>query len=115
MDGWRRRRVIDCANRGYFRFIYNHSRDHTRKKLSECFEGQSKNVVWLAVAVRHSFAHGELTPHADGVLPEDVVNDCDRLSDFLLRLMDCDFAARVDEFIDFLEETAISANYGPPD
>jgi hypothetical protein len=108
------REIIDSASRGYFRFIYHHSRPFIKEKLEKCFQNDSDNVVWLAVAVRHRFAHGDLTPNADGVSPENVVADCDRLSDLLLRVMDRDFTSHVNEFFETLGSAYDSDRYGPP-
>ena len=92
------RRIIEVANRDYFRFIHSQVSFRHKKALTDCFSGRSDNLSFLASSIRHIFAHGVLTPNARGVEPSEVIRVCDAISDFLLRLVDADFERRVSEF-----------------
>jgi hypothetical protein len=51
----------------------------------------------LASAIRHIFAHGWLSPNANQVNPNTVVEICDLLHQFLLSFMDIEFSNRLDK------------------
>ncbi|MDP9474605.1 MAG: hypothetical protein M3R38_02720 [Actinomycetota bacterium] len=64
--------------------------------LTECKLDKSANVAYISAAVRHIFAHGHLTAHANGINPKNVNKACMLVSDFLLRFMDAEFTHKID-------------------
>jgi hypothetical protein len=69
-----------------------------REIVSACQRGESTNVVGLSAAIRHIFAHGELTAHANRINPQRVHGICMTISDFLLDFMDREFTRQIDAY-----------------
>lgn len=71
-----------------------------RRKLEDgfvkCKNGESGNVARISAAIRHIFAHGHLSAHANGASPRDVHASCMSISDFLLSFMDAEFTKKID-------------------
>lgn len=80
---------------GFYRFLKKHVDKPHSRELDKFINNGETNVSYLASSVRHIFAHGILTPHADGGNPSNAVDICDILCSFLLRVMDEDFTKRV--------------------
>lgn len=78
------------------------TRKLTARTLKEivyaCQRGESTNVAGLSAAIRHIFAHGELTAHANRVKPRQVHVICVAISDFLLDFMDREFTRQIDRY-----------------
>lgn len=53
----------------------------------------------LAKAVRHIFFHGTLTPNAQGSEASEIAVACNALASGVVRVMDAEFAAGVDDLI----------------
>jgi hypothetical protein len=66
-----------------------------KAQIEKHFKGEDLNSSYLASAIRHIFAHGKLTPHANTSKPRNVVKICNAISDFLLLLMDTEFSNKV--------------------
>lgn len=90
----KRIRSLDTNNR-FYKFIYNRVNQSHKKELDNYFNEDPCNVAYLASAIRHIFAHGELSPSAGGSESSEAVKICESVSDFLLRFMDKDFACRI--------------------
>jgi len=87
-------RASDKGN-AFYQFIQERVNAAHRTELQNYFNQDPCNVAYLASAIRHIFAHGSLTPNANQVEPATVVIVCNKLSDFLLRVMDREFGGRV--------------------
>ena len=98
-------RAIDKENR-FYKFIYDKldSSQHKRE-LDNYFNQDSCNLLYLASAIRHIFAHGWLSPHANQADPKAVNQICHILSQFLLDFMDREFSYRVDRFFEWFHNS----------
>jgi hypothetical protein len=67
-------------------------------KLAKCREGGSKNVYCLSAALRHGFAHGELTPNAYGIKPRAMAEAVDEVSTYVLGFINWDFSSRLIDY-----------------
>jgi hypothetical protein len=72
----------------------------TKDGLTDCRDGNCTNVAYISAAIRHIFAHGQLTASAEGVSPQNVNKACLLVSDFLLRFMDAEFTKTIDTCYD---------------
>jgi hypothetical protein len=66
-----------------------------REGLLALVEGRSDNVLFLAASMRHIFAHGAMTAHADGTAPGHLRKLADATSGHVVRIVDEEFSARV--------------------
>jgi hypothetical protein len=66
-----------------------------KQELEDAYHGKRENITILASSVRHVFAHGPLTPNANGTSPRAVIQICNTLSSFLIKIMDSEIKARV--------------------
>lgn len=94
-------RAADTGD-AFYRFIHERVNAAHRTELENYFRQDPCNVAYLASAIRHIFAHGSLTPNANQVEPSTVVAVCDKLSEFLVGVMDQEFGRRVAEGLDDL-------------
>lgn len=88
-------RADDSANK-FFQFIRQHTKRKAKTMLAKHLAGESICPTYLAAGIRHVFAHGILTPNANGADPAAVARICDRLAAALLAAMDGNFTSRVD-------------------
>jgi len=80
-------------------FIVSKLNAKTLKEIVRaCQCGESTNVAGLSAAIRHIFAHGELTAHANRVNPRRAHGICLAISDFLLDFMDREFTRQIDTY-----------------
>lgn len=93
-------RAIDTENR-FYKFIYDRVNNKHKSELDNYFNEDPCNIAYLASAIRHIFAHGWLSPHANQANPEAVTQICNILSQFLLDFMDKEFSKRVEQFFDW--------------
>jgi hypothetical protein len=91
-------RAID-VNDLLFKFIYGRVKKQHKDELDNYFKDDPCNVAYLASAIRHVFAHGDLTPNSGGAEPEVVAEICRLISSSLMKMMNDEFAARVDAFM----------------
>lgn len=94
-------RAIDTENR-FYKFIYDRVNNKHKSELDNYFNEDPCNIAYLASAIRHIFAHGWLSPHANQANPKAVTQICNILSEFLLDFMDREFSKRVDQFFYWL-------------
>ena len=83
------------AEHKLYDFLHGQSLEHNLHYLERYREGDRRGVIFYAAAIRHIYAHGHLTAHPNGCNPDDVLTICDALADFLLELMQKDFARRL--------------------
>jgi hypothetical protein len=89
-------RIAQSDNRkSFYSFIRDHTRTAVQAEIDQFLSGNVVDSVYLAAAIRHVFAHGKLSPHANRTIPRKVVRICDDIADFLLRAMDEEFSRRV--------------------
>lgn len=74
--------------------FYDFIAKNCNKTLKKILSKNDNPIVFLE-SIRHIFAHGKLTPTANGALPNDVVKICNILSDFFLEIIEEDFEKRV--------------------
>jgi hypothetical protein len=68
-----------------------------RDRLGKFLRGEPRSVLAVPRAIRHIFAHGDLTPHAGGGPPEICSAICDSSSELVKRLMDEIVIARISD------------------
>ena len=93
-------RAIDKNNK-FYKFIYERVNSTHQKELKNYFNQDSCNIIYLASAIRHIFAHGWLSAHSNQTDPKAVNQICHILSQFLIDFMDREFSYRVDRFFDW--------------
>ena len=59
---------------------------------------ESNNLLVVAAAVRHTFAHGKLAANTNDVDPIKVAAICNLLSDFMFEMMDVEFEKKIMAF-----------------
>ncbi len=82
-------------NNCLFHLVLNKTRRDVEANVAAYVKRQPYGLTYLAAAVRHVFAHGILTPHANKASPIDVANLTNYLATLLLDAMALDFEARV--------------------
>lgn len=82
-------------NNTFYSFILSQVNPTHKAQIEKHFKGEEINSSYLASAVRHIFAHGKLTPHANKSHPRNVIKICDAISVFLLEIVDAEFTKRV--------------------
>ncbi|MEF9957234.1 MAG: hypothetical protein RSA22_10350 [Acinetobacter sp.] len=96
-------RRID-VNDKFYKFIYDRVNKRHKKELDSYFNSDPCNPQYLASSIRHIFAHGPLTPNANEVEPESVVNICKILSQFLLNLIDAEFTIVIEKELEAMRD-----------
>lgn len=82
----------------FFKFIHKRVNLRHKQELENYFNDDPCNFTYLASAIRHAFAHGSLTPNAEQVPPETVVEICDYLCTGLVKVMDDEFSRLLEPF-----------------
>jgi hypothetical protein len=82
-------------DKAFYLFLSSQVNNSHKSEIEKLFGGKKLNASYLASAIRHIFAHGKLTPHANKSYPKRVVDMCDLISEFLLNLVDSEFSKRV--------------------
>ena len=92
----RRFREQDRGDR-LFTFLCRHNRGQSlNADLVACKAGRSHNVVAVSAAIRHVFAHGVLTAHANGMSPRTTDEIGTAVAGFVFTLIDHEFTRRVE-------------------
>lgn len=81
----------------------NTTRSTLKTKLTAVIRGESHNILAIAAAVRHIFAHGKLSAHANRCSPGKVDQICGDLTDNLFLFMDNEFKRKVGDIIKVCE------------
>lgn len=79
----------------FFRFIISHVDARHKRHIGEYLVGKPFNYIYLISAVRHTFAHGILTPGAGGCAPGQAAAVCTILTRSLMTVMDAEFSNRM--------------------
>jgi hypothetical protein len=88
-------RRMDVGNR-FYGFIYERVNAAHQRELESYFNADAVNVTYMASSIRHIFAHGSLSPNAAQVDPNVAIDMCNLISNFLMSIMDDEFANRID-------------------
>jgi hypothetical protein len=83
-------RSLDDGDK-FYRFIYDRVNNRHQTELDNYFNSDPCNPLYLASAIRHIFAHGPLTPHANEVNPMVVASICEALHEFILNIANHEF------------------------
>ncbi len=87
------------SNRQFYNFIYTHlDRPNAKTGLSDAYKGTSTNITFIASGIRHIFAHGHLSAHANECKPETIKKICDIIFEFHERVMEQEFAKLVQSY-----------------
>lgn len=91
----------------FYSFILSKVDKYHKSEIEKLFANQPLNSSYLASGIRHIFAHGYLSPHANGSQPKNVVKICNLISDFLLNIIDLEFSKQISIYaVKSLNETA---------
>ncbi|MCY7363309.1 MAG: hypothetical protein LH629_14770 [Ignavibacteria bacterium] len=78
-------------NNTLYLFIISQVNNSHKVEIEKHFAGREINSSYLASAIRHIFVHGQLTPHTNNTNPKSLVKICDKMSYFLLQVMNSEF------------------------
>ncbi len=98
--------------KAFYSFILSRLNNTHKAEIEKFFGDQELNSSYLASAVRHIFAHGKLSPHANHSQPKNTSKICDAISEFLLNIVDLEFAKRINQIDAELTSPSISAAVG---
>ena len=87
-------RAIDKGGK-FYHFLAGEVNVRHQQELLKYFQGKPFNITYLASAVRHIFAHGSLTAHANKTNPGTIKQIANVLRDFLLLVLDSEFTKHV--------------------
>jgi len=90
--------VASDKNKRLYEFLYDRVNPGLKTELQMVYDRTSSNVACLSGAIRHIFAHGHLTAHANRIRPLKVNAECLKLSKFLVDFMDAEFTKIVDTY-----------------
>jgi len=80
------------SNRQFYDFIYQRlDKQNAKNGLSDAYNGTSTNITYIASGIRHIFAHGHLSAHANECKPETVKEICDTVFEFHALVMEKEF------------------------
>jgi Na+-transporting methylmalonyl-CoA/oxaloacetate decarboxylase gamma subunit len=97
--------LLASLGEGFFVvFVYERLDNKSLKEqFQRIYNGDEENIAYLSASIRHIFAHGHLTAHANGINPRKVYNSCASLSNFIVDFMGAEFTKKVKEYQLFLE------------
>lgn len=75
-------------------------------RLKQFQDEEIMNPIVLATSIRHTFAHGKLTPNTKKVKPKVVAEICELLSDLMIEIMDTEFERKIDSIYDEIKSKA---------
>lgn len=78
-----------------FKLVVSKVQNDVKVHVDAYLNKTSYGFTYLPAALRHLFAHGILTPHANNASPEDVKELCNLMAETLLGGLGADFKARV--------------------
>jgi hypothetical protein len=92
--------VRQDKGRLFYSFVHHHVTSAAlRMHLTNVYNGNSNNITYLASAVRHIFAYGHLSAHANKCEPIAVKQICDTIFDFHMTVMDNEFSSVVNTYM----------------
>ena len=92
---WIRELRASDAEDSLFRFVMIHVDAKHKHHIGEYLAGRPFNYTYLVSAVRHTFAHGILTPSAGGCVAGQAAAVCAVLTKSLMAVMDAEFSERM--------------------
>lgn len=85
--------VTKDKGRNFYAFLHKHlDRPNAKRNLSAVYSGNSHNITYIASSIRHIFAHGHLSAHANKCAPATVSDICDIIFTFHMKVMDDEFS-----------------------
>ncbi len=91
--------VTKDKGRHFYSFLHKHlDRPNAKKQLSNVYNGNSQNITYIASSIRHIFAHGHLSAHANKCQPVTVNEICDITFRFHMKVMDDEFSRIVSAY-----------------
>lgn len=87
------------AHDGFLKFIRNRVNTKHQPQFDALLAGAPCNLTYVASGVRHIFAHGTLSAHAGSLTAEPATTISTILCEFLFRVMDSEFKARINNFL----------------
>ena len=107
-DGWfkvhlpadidTRMRIFDPDNR-LFKLVVSKVQNDVKTHVDAYLQRSPYGFTYLPAALRHLFAHGILTPHANNASPGNVQSLCNLMADTLLEGLGADFKTRVQSVV----------------
>ncbi len=77
----------------FYTFVHHYLDNPNHKKnLKDVYDGNSQNITYIASSIRHIFAHGHLSAHANNCNPLTVKEVCNNVFDFHMKVMDDEFS-----------------------
>lgn len=87
------------TGRKFYAFVHKHLDKQTHKQnLDDVYNKRHQNITYIASSIRHIFAHGHLSAHANGCNPQSVKDICDEVFDFHMNVMDTEFSKVVSAY-----------------
>jgi len=80
-----------------FSFIVNHVNTAHKTEIGKYFKSEKFNYTYLPSSIRHTFAHGILTPNAGGCDPSQINEVSNIICDSLFEIMDREFEERMNQ------------------
>jgi hypothetical protein len=87
------------TNASFCAWLHSHTRSRTRAELELHLNGGTGNPLEIAAAIRHTFAHGVLTPSPKEVPNESITKVSKYMTAVLFKVMDREIESRVKDFI----------------
>jgi hypothetical protein len=81
----------------FFIFVMGFVNASHKHHIGEYIKGNDFNFTYLPSGVRHTFAHGILTPNAGKCPVNQTIEICEKLYEILFIIMDTEFSERMDE------------------
>lgn len=102
----------------FFSFVHARLDSPLQVVFEKCKDGTCYDVGAVSAAIRHIFAHGHLTAHANRLNVKRVHRICMTVSDFVLDFVDADFTRRINEYceaVGYNANTPYAAGVALPD
>jgi len=79
----------------FFNFLRGTVDDSLRGRLDRFKAGDVSQAVYVGSAIHHIFAHGYLSSHPKGAMPQNISKVCESVFGFLMKFMDERFSVLV--------------------
>lgn len=87
--------------------MYKHSLNFLDSKhqneIKKFIRSEPFNYIYLAASIRHSFAHGFLSPNGGGADPERVKAICSKVTNTMMIIIDSSFREKIEQLCDEME------------
>jgi len=82
-------------NKSFYEVIKNFlDKNRQKEEIDKFYQNEEHNIVYLISSIRHTFAHGKLTPNFNKN-PTKVIKICNLLSEYVLKQIGDNFAKRI--------------------